>query len=167
MKVVKNSVIAVMFVFALCIAAQAGEPEEPDMRGKVRERIEKMMMWRISEEMKLPPEKEEALFKLIKAHFREREEVTRRQFEVIGQLEELYRQNAPTEELKRALDDFERVQEERVEIEMRLRDELRRILTTREIVRFIITWPKVEEEIRSMIHQFKKGKPQRGKNKPK
>jgi len=167
MKVVKISVMVAVFVFAICVAAQAGEPEGPDMRGKVRERIEKMMMWRLAEEMKLPPEKEEELFKLIRSHFREREEVTRRQFEVIGQLEELYRQNAPTEELKRALADFERVQQERVEMEMRLRDELRRILSTREIVRFIITWPKVEEEIRGMIHQLKKDKTPRGKIKPK
>ena len=158
MKSARILTIGVMFILVIAAAAYAKKPDEMEMRRRAKERIETMMLLRVSEEMGLPEEKERELFKFLKVHFRESEKLSRDQLDAMHLLDKLYSEKAPTGELEKVLNSLEKIRQERMQMENRMLDDLKHLLTTRELAHFVLTWPKVEEEIRTAIRQLREGK---------
>ncbi|MEW5945677.1 MAG: hypothetical protein AB1742_05710 [bacterium] len=163
MNVRRTILIAAALLAALSGFAEGRKRDAPELREKVKKRIEMMMLWRVAEVMELPPDKEARLMDVMKSNFEKREDLAKRHFEALERLKDGYERGAGDAELVEMMDGIDKVHAERAKTDFELRDGLKKFLGAKEMARFIIVWPEVEQEVRRVIADMgREGVPDRG-----
>lgn len=157
-------VIAVLCALAgaLMHASLFAKPKPKDApRDKLQNRIEQMVVWELSDVMNLPQDKEDRFIDVMRRHFKDKRDLTEKQFQIMDNLQRQYNNNnASDSQLLNAVNDLENNFDKQISLQKNLHGELKRFLSARELARFAIEWPRVQERVRGKIEK------KRGNNKP-
>ena len=135
-------------------------------REQLRERVEQMVVWELSQAMKLASDKENKLFDIMRPYFRDKRDLIEKQFKSMKNLETLYNnEKTANKDLEKAVGDLEIIYQAQMNLENKLHQKLKSLLSVREQARFLIEWPRIQKEVRDKIHQFRQKRGGGGKGK--
>lgn len=159
----KTTIAVTILALALAAAPSAAKKDMPtkdkerrqEMREKVERRLETLMMMRVAEDMNLAAEKEEKLLFMLKKSLTERKKHAENMQRAMKNLQDAYEKATSDADLENAIRKLEKIQKQRTSLETDFIEKLRKTLTTKEAARFILLWPKIEQEMRSTIQDMK------------
>ncbi len=140
----------IFFLPLLLIFAQ-GRPEEKDPR----EIIEKVRIYKLTEELDLSEEQITKFFPRLKEMRKNEQEFHKQRNEIVQELKELLKTKAEEEKIVKLLNKLQELQKKRVESQLKEAEEIRQILTPEQQARFIIFQEEFEREIRDMIREIR------------
>jgi Spy/CpxP family protein refolding chaperone len=127
-------------------------------KGKLMQRLEQMMIWELSDVMKLTQDKETKLFDILRWHFKERRNISEKQFNAIKALKDAYdNPKTPDSKLKKLLDQLRGYQDAQMKLEAQMQKKIASVLSVREQARFMIEWPRVLEDVRKSVQEHRHG----------
>lgn len=133
-----------------------GGPMDEQTREKLERRVEQMIVWELSEVMALSEAKDEKFFTIMREHFRQKRDLTEKQFQAMESLRKVYEKKDATDaEIRKTLDVVEAQYDKQLKLEQDLHKNLKKVLTAREQARFIMEWPRVQNKVRDTIMQRK------------
>jgi len=132
-----------------------GSPmESPSFRAKLESKIFKMISDRLSEEMKLPSDKNAKLMNVLRKHFKNRGELTKKKMDIFRWLQENTSGGGakPTKgQLQAKLKSLNDVRKMEWTEENAMRTDVQKILSTEQMAKFEVTMPMVQGEIKQFI----------------
>lgn len=134
----------------LLIFAQ-GRPEEKDPR----EIIEKVRIYKLTEELDLSEEQITKFFPRLKEMRKNEQEFHKQRGEIIQELKEILKAKVDEQKIVKLLNKLQELQKKRIESQLREMEEIRQILTPEQQARFIIFQEEFEREIRDMIREIR------------
>ncbi len=139
-----------LFLPLLFIFAQ-GKFEEKDPR----EIIEKVRIYKLTEELDLSEEQMTKLFPRLKEMRKNEQEFHKQRIEIVQKLKELLEEKAKEQEIIKTLSRLQELQKKRFESQLRELEEVKQILTPEQQARFIIFQEEFEKEIRDLIREVR------------
>jgi len=146
----------IMMFFALMVAAF---PQEPFNDEDPREIIEKVMIYRLTQELDLTTEQALKFFPKLKDMRKMERDFNRERMEVIGELEKLVKDSAMDKEIEKVIEKYKDMHDKRLIAQTRMLDEIKDILTPLQQAKFLIFQERFEREIRELIKEVRKHKP--------
>ena len=162
------AILGVLFLTGVARAAEgdgerSGRGHGPDRaerearREQLRERIKMLLMWRLTENLSLTPEESTRFFPVVERLDRIREEAREGQEERTRRIEEMIEGDGAASGLGALLDEYVRSAEERGKREREALEEIRRLLGTERMAKYLVANAKFEREMREMISQRMRG----------
>ncbi|MEO0122578.1 MAG: Spy/CpxP family protein refolding chaperone [candidate division WOR-3 bacterium] len=140
----------IFFLPLLFIFAQ-GKSEEKDPR----EIIEKVRVYKLTEELDLSEEQITKLFPRLKEMRKNEQEFHKQRMEIIQKLKELLDEKAKEQEIVKTLNRLQELQKKRFESQLKELEEIKQILTPEQQAKFIIFQEEFEKEIRDLIREIR------------
>lgn len=164
-------------IFAFSLTAQAQPLEDAKTKRKeiqkeerkrrkdhMRERIELMVMWRLTEELDLDEKTANKLFPALNNSNKQQQKFRKKRGETIKQIKEELRNDLPEPEtLGRLIAEFKQNERDMVEARIKRLDDLSQILSQEQIAKMITLVPGFEKKVKEMIHDGRKMRKERGK----
>ena len=127
-------------------------------KGKLMQRLEQMMIWELSDAMKLTKAKETKLFDILRQHFKDRKDISEKQFQAMKALNDAYANpKTPDSKLKKLIDQLRGYQEAQMKMEQQMQKKIASVLSVREQARFMIEWPRVLDDVRKSVQEHRRG----------
>jgi Spy/CpxP family protein refolding chaperone len=143
----------VLSISAALVLGQGNESQDP------RAIIEKVRIYRLTEELDLTTEQAVELFPKLSELQKIEREFRSQQLKIIEDLRRQVGDNAPDMEIIKSLTRYEDIFRERLERQLNKMGEIRKMLTPSQQARYIIFQDEFEREIREMIKEVKKLRP--------
>ncbi|MEO0128931.1 MAG: Spy/CpxP family protein refolding chaperone [candidate division WOR-3 bacterium] len=140
----------IFFLPLLFIFAQ-GKSEEKDPR----EIIEKVRVYKLTEQLDLSEEQITKLFPRLKEMRKNEQEFHKQRMEIIQKLKELLDEKAKEQEIVKTLNRLQELQKKRFESQLKELEEIKQILTPEQQAKFIIFQEEFEKEIRDLIREIR------------
>ena len=144
-----KKIIVLLGLVALCFAQEFDEKDP-------RVIIEKVKIWRITEELDLTTEQAEKFFPRLNELNKIEKEFHDEKMHILAQLENLLAQNAAEEEIMKVMNRYDGVYREKSENEIQKLEALWQVLTPVQRAKYVIFEEEFIREIRDMIRQIKK-----------
>ncbi|MEO0137762.1 MAG: Spy/CpxP family protein refolding chaperone [candidate division WOR-3 bacterium] len=142
----------VLFAFPVLLIFAQVRPEEKDPR----EIIEKVRIYKLTEELDLTEEQMTKLFPKLKAMRKDEQEFYRQRGTLIKELKNLLDEKADEGEILKILNKLQELQKKRHETQLKEFEEIRQILTPIQQAKFIIFQEEFEREIRELIREVRR-----------
>ncbi|MCX7995857.1 MAG: hypothetical protein N3A65_08850 [candidate division WOR-3 bacterium] len=139
-----------VFPFLILFAQAGSEDKDP------REIIEKVRIYKLTEELDLTEEQMAKLFPKLKDMRKFESEFHRQRLELIHELKNLLEKKVNDQEIVKVLDKFQELQRKRYEAHLKEIESIKQILTPVQQARFIIFQEEFEREIRDLIREVRK-----------
>ncbi|MCP4582351.1 MAG: periplasmic heavy metal sensor [candidate division Zixibacteria bacterium] len=140
-----------------------GPRGDGQMREKMKERIETIKIWRLTESLDLSSEQSEKFFPLYKKFHDDREPIDKERREVFGQLDKLTKEENPDENkingLLDQLDNFDQRMQDR---KIKFRQDLKGILTTQQIGRLYVFEVEFMRHIQEIMRDVRRESREKG-----
>jgi len=177
--------LAVAAVFAMVMVAQAQpledvKKERRELRKQerqlqrqerklqkedMREQIELMIMWKLTEELDLDQETANKLFPLLNESNKQQRELRQKRSDTMKQIkEELGREFPESATLRQLIAEFKKNERDMVEARIKRLDDLSKVLSDEQIAKLIALVPKIEKRVKDAIHEGRRMHRQRGEN---
>jgi Spy/CpxP family protein refolding chaperone len=146
-----------LFVIGLlgCLVFAQGPPDKDDPR----EIIEKVRMYRLTQELDLTTEQAVKFFPKLNEIRKSEQKFFEERLEIIKELRELLKDSSADKELTTVIDRFKTIQDERQRVQGKTMDEIREILSPQQQARFLIFQEEFEREIREVIKEVRGHRP--------
>ncbi|GAB4345190.1 MAG: hypothetical protein Kow0099_25250 [Candidatus Abyssubacteria bacterium] len=147
----------VMLAFTVGAFAQPGPPRSDDerpryKRERMRERIELMRMWKLTEVLDLDEATAEKLFPLMKKHQEKQRALHQERRNIIKQMDaELEKGQPDSAALKGMTKKFMANEEEMVKLRNEQIEEFSEVLTDEQVAKMIVFMPRFEGHVRNLI----------------
>ncbi len=148
----------IFFAMATFAFGQPGRFDEPGTRNetrkreRVRDRIELMKMWKLTEALDLDQETAAKVFPLLNAHNEEHRKLREKRYEIISALkQESEKDQADTRVLRSLLNNFKENERAMVELRNKKLDDLSKLLGEEQVAKLIVFVPQFEREMRELI----------------
>lgn len=128
-----------------------GDRGGEDRREEIRQRVDMMRMWRLTQALHLTQDLAARFFPLVDRIEELKRENTQAEARTSERLEELLRGTPDARRINEALDESARGQEERAASMKEALAQMRRVLTPEQTARYLVENAKFEREIRQMI----------------
>lgn len=172
LKDVLKALILFALVFGLAVNSMAEPPDDFDrppskeQMEKIRERIETLRMWRLTEAIDLDEKGSAKLFPLLKKFDKKRVAIEDAQREGMRELRQLLKEKRETQ-LKGLLERLEKNHKDLQKLKEEEWVELKNILTIEQQAKFIIFLQEFSKEVRRLIAEARERRPERfGKDRP-
>jgi hypothetical protein len=142
------------------VGQSAGQVPFP-MRGEAAERIEQYKKMRMIESLKLDEETSIRFFARYGKHQEEMRNAASRRDSLVRELERLRRQNATESEYVKIVDALQGSERQSIEIRSRFVEELRTLLSARQIAEYIIFERRFYENLRELMQDMQRGRQER------
>ncbi|MBI5043117.1 MAG: hypothetical protein HZC10_04660 [Nitrospirae bacterium] len=155
--------LSIILLLGLAANSMAEPPEDFDrppskeQMEKIRERIETLRMWRLTEAINLDEKSSAKLFPLLKKFDKKRAEVENAQREGMRELRQLLKEKRETQ-LKGLLERLEKSHKELQKLKEEEWVELKNILTIEQQAKFIIFQQEFDRDIRKIIAEARERK---------
>ncbi|HEX7321238.1 MAG TPA: hypothetical protein VF399_12890 [bacterium] len=138
-----------------CLVFAQGPPDKDDPR----EIIEKVRMYRLTQELDLTTEQAVKFFPKLNEIRKAEQKFFEERLEIIKELKELLKNNAADKELIVVIDRLKNSQDEKQQAQAEVMDEMRDILSPQQQARFLIFQEEFEREIREVIKAVREHRP--------
>ncbi len=135
--------------FFLLFAQRGAEEKDP------REIIEKVRIYRLTEELDLNEEQAAKFFPRLKDIRKTEQMFHKQKMEIVRELKELLKEGAKEQEIIKVLNKFQELQKKRFESQLKEIEGIRNILTPEQQARFLVFQEEFEKEIRDLIKEVK------------
>lgn len=144
-----KKIIIFLGLVALCFAQEFDEKDP-------RVIIEKVKIWRITQELDLTTEQAEKFFPRLNELHKIEKEFHDKRMHVLAQLEDLLAKNAAEEEIMKVMNRYDDVYREKSENEIQKLEAMWQVLTPVQRAKYVIFEEEFIREIRDMIREIKK-----------
>lgn len=172
LKDVLKALILFALVFGLAVNSMAEPPDDFDrppskeQMEKIRERIETLRMWRLTEALNLDEKSSAKLFPLLKKFDKKKAEVENAQREGMRELRQLLKEKRETQ-LKGLLERLEKNHKDLQKLKEEEWVELKNILTIEQQAKFIIFLQEFNKEVRRLVAEAREKRHEKfGKDRP-
>ena len=143
------------------ILAQTSEPPGPreerpmnqERREELRERIELIWMWKLTEDLSLTEEEGAKLFPLLRTYEEKKKELRAENRKLVRELERMIDDGASEGDLKRMIRSLEENDQKLATVKEEGFDELSKILSVEKQARYIVFQEHFQREIHGLIKQ--------------
>jgi hypothetical protein len=141
------------------VRAQPAVPPPPrpgggQMRKEVRERLRMMRMWRLTEALNLDEATAQRLFPLLNRFDERLAPLQREQVEIAGRIQaELDTGHPDPARLSHSIDEIVGIRQKVAATEEERIRELRKVLNPVQQARFVLAWPRIEQELRRQVRR--------------
>jgi Spy/CpxP family protein refolding chaperone len=150
--------MAVTIVLGAVVFAQAepfgklGKRPGIQKRARMRERIELMKMWKLTEALDLDQETAAKLFPLLRDQEEKAKELREKRREVFRQMkDEVAKDNPDSQALRQMIEKFKQNERDVVEMRNERIDELSKLLSDAQMAKLIIFVPKFKRDVAKLI----------------
>ena len=134
-------------------------------REQMRDRVELMLMWKLTEALDLDDETATKLFPLLKESNKRQRELREKRRDMIKQIEDEVDKEAPDSTVLRSMiDEFKKNERAMVDARIQRLDSFSEILTDEQIAKMIALVPKFERRVKDMIHEGRRMRKERRMN---
>ena len=130
--------------------------DKTDIREKLKNRAETMIIWEVADRLELPVEREEQFTDVMREHFDHRDEIIRETIRLRDEISEQVEEDRPDrsrEALEEKLERLKALREEKQNLENRLEDRLEDVLSIEERARFIDALPDATRKVMDRIRK--------------
>ncbi len=138
-----------------CLVFAQGPPDKNDPR----EIIEKVRMYRLTQELDLTTDQAVKFFPKLNEIRKTEQKFFEDRLEIIKELKGLLKNNAADNDLTAVIDRFKSIQEEKQQAQAKIMDEMRDILSPLQQARYLVFQEEFEREIREVIKAVREHKP--------
>ena len=139
-----------------------GDDESPqpiEKREKIRERIELIRIWKLTEELDLTEETGSKLFPILHKYDKKRIKLEKERRNIMNQLRKALEDEATSdEEIEAAMDDLEKNALAASDLIRQQREKLKGVLSPRQRAKFILFQRRFQREIRKIIAEARERK---------
>lgn len=146
-------------LFGVMLSVPSAAQDAPMMRGKGAERIEQLKKIRMMEELNLKEEVWIKFFARYNKHRDDVEDIAKERIKAVRRLEELETTNASDAELGKAVTDILDIEKKMSELRSRYYDDLKEILTQKQIAQYIVFEWKFYRNLRERLQEMEKNRP--------
>ncbi len=154
MKTLKIGAIALVLAMAVTAAAQPPPPpfeENGPMRKQIREKIQTMKIWKLTEEVGLSPEQSEKFFPIYNRHQKALEEIDAQRDELVNRLERMTNSTeVPDKEIAETARRLDEIPGKILEEKTRFMKEMGPVLPLRQQAKLMV----FEERFRQRLQEF-------------
>ncbi len=150
--------VAVALVLGAVVFARAEAFDKPgewpgvQKRERMRERIELMKMWKLTEALDLDEETAAKLFPLLREQEEKARELREKRHELFRQMnDEVAKDNPDSKALRQMIEKFKQNERDAVEMRNKRLDELSKLLDDTQMAKLILFVPKFKRHVRDMI----------------
>lgn len=131
---------------------RSDRPHHKQDEARMRERIELIKMWKLTEVLDLDQETASKLFPLMHEFDVKQQELREKRGETFRQMREELEKDAPdTSALRPLIDDFTKNERKMVELRIEQLDKLSKVLSDDQIAKMIVLIPKFERNVRELM----------------
>jgi hypothetical protein len=133
---------------------QLRKQERKLRKEEMREKIEMVIMWKLTEELDLDQETANKLFPILNESNKQQRELRQKRGDTMKQIkEELKREFPEAATLRTLIAEFKQNERDMVEARIKRLDDLSKILSEEQIAKLIALVPKIERSVRDAIHE--------------
>jgi Spy/CpxP family protein refolding chaperone len=159
MRMIKWSIVVSLLIFTGSVFAQPPGPPEfknGPMRERIRERIETMKIWKLTDALNLTSEQSEKFFVLYNKHQKAFEEIEDKRMELINRLDSLINNpQSSNQKMNELISQFQDVpQQMAVENERFLKD-ISPILSVRQQAELIVFEERFRQQMREFVREIR------------
>ena len=147
--------LVVIGLLGWMVFAQGPPPDKDDPR----EIIEKVRMYRLTQELDLTTDQAVKFFPKLNEIRKAEQKFFEERMEIIKELKELLKNNASDKELVKTIDRLKASQDEKQKAQAKIMDEMRDILSPQQQARFLVFQEEFEREIREVIKEVREHRP--------
>ncbi len=144
-----NKIIIFLGLISLCFSQEFDEKDP-------RVIIEKVKIWRITQELDLTTEQAEKFFPRLHEFSKIEREFHDERMHILTELAKLLEKNAAEEEITKVINRYDDVYRKKSENEIQKLEEMWQVLTPVQRAKYVIFEEKFIKEIRDMIREIKK-----------
>ncbi len=131
---------------------RSDRPRDKQDHARMRERIELIKMWKLTEVLDLDQETAAKLFPLIHDFDSQQQALRKKRGQTIKQMGEELKKDSPDDSVLRPLiEEFKKNETEMVKLRMERLDRLSKVLTDEQIAKMIALIPKFERDVRDLL----------------
>jgi len=157
MKSIRFMILAVLLSPVLSFSQGPPPAEDMPMRAKIRERLQTVKIWRLTEEVGLTSEQSEKFFPLYNQHQKAIDELEIKRGEILNRLENLAENdNSQNSEISDAMAAFERSSQDLIQEKVRFFNELSKVLDTRQKARWLVFEERFKQRIQEIIQDIRR-----------
>jgi hypothetical protein len=127
------------------------QPTNQERREELRERIELIWMWKLTEELDLTKEEGSKLFPLLSTYEKKKWELRGKKREIVQTLKQMIADGASERDLKRQIKSLEDNERARNKAEAEVFSDIAKILSVEKQARYIVFQEHFRREIRGLI----------------
>ena len=142
--------ILLLWIIVPLLFAQPSNEQDP------RTIIEKIRIWRLTQELDLSTEQTAVLFPKLNELRKIERTFNEQKQQILARLKTLLDGNAPDDALTQILSRYETLNRQKIEMQIKILQQIRDILTPEQQARYLIFEDEFNREIREMINEVKK-----------
>lgn len=147
---------------------QLQRQEKKLRKEEMRERIEMMIMWKLTEELDLDQETANKLFPVLSESNKEQRALRQKRGQTIKQMkDELKREFPEAAALQQLIKDFKQNERDIVEARIKKLDDLSKVLSDEQVAKLIAIVPKIEKAVKDAIREGRRAYRKRAKERKK
>ena len=155
----KLLIILLILISPQLLPAQPPPFEGGPMKEKVRERINTMKIWKLTEAVGLTSEQSEKFFPLYNKHQKAMDEIMTRRGELIDQLEELTNSKTTSDQdIQKAMSDLESIPRQITEEKKRFYQEIAGILPLRQQAKLAVFEERFFQKLQEFVRDVRREK---------
>jgi len=157
MKIHKLLIIMLIAVSPQLLLAQPPLPfEDGPMREKVRERINTMKVWKLTEAVGLTPEQSEKFFPVYNKHWKKMDEIMNHRGELVVRLEELIADPKSSEsEIREKVAELTSFPQQMMEEQNRFYKEVSAILPLRQQAKLVVFEERFRQQLQEIVRDIR------------
>ncbi len=136
----------------------AADPSKPNakQRERVRERIEMMKMWKLTEALDLDEQTAQKLFPLLNTYEEQNRQLRQKRTGLIKQMQaEIGKEKADPAALKKLVDEFKKNELEITRSRNQQIDDISTVLSEEQVAKLIVFVPQFEKNVRNMMGEVR------------
>ncbi|OGC93476.1 MAG: hypothetical protein A2W25_05680 [candidate division Zixibacteria bacterium RBG_16_53_22] len=161
----KPGILLVLLALAASVAAQPPPPlpeEGGPMRKQIREKIQTMKIWRLTEEVGLSPEQSEKFFPIYNRHQKALEELDARRNELVSTLERMSNNaEVSDKEISETTRQLEEIPGKIIEERRKFMKEIGAVLPLRQQAKLMVFEERFRQRLQEFIRDIRRGNPGR------
>lgn len=153
-----------VFIPTLTLLAQPpAPPHDRDIEGPGKEKMEMMMMWRLTEDLELTEKQAETFFPKYRAHQNEMEKLREGSKESMDEIRDLLNEGKKIsdKDVDKALETFKKLEMKKTDARLEFVKSLEGTLTSEQRAKLMLAPHKMRQEARRNIKEHKKFKSRR------
>jgi hypothetical protein len=157
MKSIRLILLGFLFLPAISFGQGPPPPEDMPMRAKIRERLQTIKIWRLTEEVGLTSEQSEKFFPLYNQHQKAIDELEFKRGEILNRLEEMTEDDKTEDGLiSGAIRELEENSQRMTQERNRFIDQISSVLDTRQKARWLVFEDRFRQRIQEIIQDIRR-----------
>lgn len=168
MRIMRNMKIKILLVFLALAASVAAQPppspfeEDGPMRKQIREKIQTMKIWKLTEEVGLSPEQSEKFFPIYNKHQKALEELEASRRELVDRLERMSNSaEVSDKEISETTRQLEEIPGKIIEERNKFMREISAVLPLRQQAKLMVFEERFRQRLQEFVRDIRRGNPGR------